>query len=241
MSYKHQNDAESNKNILKNDESIKYLVQGSFSITYILLLTTATITIIEALRTKVPHTRHILNLETCISLVAGYFYSTFTSKIENSYKNNELINWSELVKIRYIDWTITTPLMLLVLSSVLSYNIKDVVHFNIIVGIVLINWLMILFGYLGENGTISRIAGLVGGFICFFIIFIIVYINYIKPKYNFPNIVLFGIYIVVWSLYGVAYMLDNSVKNIIMNILDLIAKCFVGLGLWTYYTHMIVK
>lgn len=241
MNNKHYSDLEDNKIVYKNDESLKYLVQGSFSITYILLLTTATITIIEALRTNIPHTRHILNLETCISLVAGYFYSTFTNKIENNYKNNELINWSELVKIRYIDWTITTPLMLLVLSSVLSYNIKEVVHLHIIISIILINWLMLLCGYLGENGTISRIAGVIGGFICFFIIFSIVYINYLKPKYNFPNIVLFSVYIVVWSIYGVAYMLENNIKNIIMNILDLIAKCFVGLGLWTYYTHMIVK
>ena len=35
--------------------------------------TTATITFIEAMRTKVPKIRHMLNLETCISVVAAYF------------------------------------------------------------------------------------------------------------------------------------------------------------------------
>jgi bacteriorhodopsin len=237
----HTSEMEYNDHIPKNNVTLKYLIQSSFSITYILLLTTATITIIEALRTNNPHTRHILNLETCISLVAGYFYSTFTAKIENSYKDNKRINWDEITKIRYIDWSITTPLMLLVLSSVLSYNIKESVHFCIILSIVIINWLMLLAGYLGENGTIPRIAGLIIGFVFFFLIFGIVYIHYIKPKYNLPNYVLFGVYVVVWSMYGVAYMFEKSIKNIVMNVLDLIAKCFVGLGLWAYYTHIIVK
>lgn len=37
-------------------------MKASFVITYILLLTTATITFIEAIRTQVPYVRHILNL-----------------------------------------------------------------------------------------------------------------------------------------------------------------------------------
>ena len=42
----------------------------SFTLTYILLLTTGTITLIEALRTKIPLVRHIFNLETVISVIA---------------------------------------------------------------------------------------------------------------------------------------------------------------------------
>jgi hypothetical protein len=45
----------------------------SFTLTYILLLTTGTVTLIEALRTKIPLVRHIFNLETVISIIAGYF------------------------------------------------------------------------------------------------------------------------------------------------------------------------
>ena len=41
----------------------------SFMITYIILLTTGTITFIEALRTNSPQIRHIFNLETAISVI----------------------------------------------------------------------------------------------------------------------------------------------------------------------------
>ena len=57
-------------------------IKMSFTITYILLLTTALITFIEAMRTNIPVIRHIFNLETSISLVASYFYSIFVAKID---------------------------------------------------------------------------------------------------------------------------------------------------------------
>lgn len=60
---------------------VQYYVKFSFSITYIFLLTTAIITFIEAMRTTNPMVRHVLNLETAISMIAGYFYSLFLDKI----------------------------------------------------------------------------------------------------------------------------------------------------------------
>ena len=51
------------------DSNIK-IVNSTFYITYAFLITTGTITFIEALRTKDPSIRNILNLETCISIVA---------------------------------------------------------------------------------------------------------------------------------------------------------------------------
>jgi hypothetical protein len=33
---------------------------------------------------------------------------------------------------------------------------------------------------------------------------------------------------------------NEEYKNIVMNVLDCIAKCFVGLGLWAYFTKLIV-
>ena len=65
-------------NYLTNTEkSNTNIVKNTFSITYTLLLTTAVITFIEAIRTPNSKIRHILNLETCISCVASYFYSVF--------------------------------------------------------------------------------------------------------------------------------------------------------------------
>ena len=94
----------------------------SFYLTYVLLLTTATITFIEALRTPIPRVQHIMNLETCISLVAGYFYSMFNEKLKKEKKN---IQWKEFTQLRYIDWAITTPMMLLVLSLVLCVSVSS--------------------------------------------------------------------------------------------------------------------
>ena len=78
-------------------------VKTTFYITYVFLLTTATVTFIESMRTKFPKIRNILNLETCISVVAAYFYSLFVEKI----KNKE-IDYKEINVTRYTDWAITT-------------------------------------------------------------------------------------------------------------------------------------
>ena len=68
----------------------------SFYLTYVLLLTTATITFIEAMRTKNATVQHIMNLETCISIIASYFYSVFNDKINHWHKKHQSINWKLL-------------------------------------------------------------------------------------------------------------------------------------------------
>jgi bacteriorhodopsin len=216
------------------NNSLNDTVLFTFVITYILLLTTATITFIEAMRTKLPHVRHILNLETAISIIAGYFYTKFLEKLQKP-----SIDWKELTKMRYIDWSITTPLMLLVLCVVLGSHTKVNVHWKVIGGIVLLDYIMLYIGYLGEIGTISRWLALFIGFIALYSIFTIVYQVFMKVKYVLANSILFWLYVFIWSLYGAFYMLDETYKNIGMNILDLIAKCFVGLGLWLYFTKLI--
>ena len=43
---------------------------------------------------------------------------------------------------------------------------------------------------------------------------------------------IFGVFVVVWSLYGLVYFLPNTGKNISYNILDIIAKVGFGLLVW---------
>ena len=62
--------------------------------------------------------------------------------------------------------------------------------------------------------------------------------NYLT-KYNRDNTIIFSMYVIIWSLYGVAYHVDEERKNVAYNYLDLIAKCFVGIGLWAYYVKII--
>lgn len=210
-------------------------VPFSFYITYVLLLTTATITFIEALRTKTPMIQHIMNLETCISLVGGYFYSVFQEKINRMKK----IEWKEITKLRYLDWFITTPLMLLALSLVLSFNSKTTITLHTYAFIVFFNCLMLYAGYLGETGKLKRMVASILGFAAFLITFLTIFVNYVLPKYCLDNYVLFGMYFFIWSIYGVAYHFEEEEKNNTMNYLDLISKCLIGIGLWIYYVKII--
>jgi bacteriorhodopsin len=199
------------------------------------LLTTATITFIEALRTKTPIIQHIMNLETCISLVGGYFYSVFNDKITRAKE----INWKEITKLRYIDWAITTPFMLLVLSLFLSFNSKIKIKFHWYLLTIIFNYIMLYAGYLGETGKLKRMSASIIGFIAFLMTFTTIFINYVLPKYSVDNIILFGMYFFIWSIYGIAYHFPELEKNNTMNYLDLISKCFIGIGLWVYYVKII--
>ncbi len=213
------------------------LVKFTFYFTYVLLITTGTITFIEALATTNPTVRHVMNLETCISIIAGYFYSQFTTKVTTG---GGVIDYKDINETRYNDWFITTPLMLLALMIALSYNNKQSIHIGTYVSAVLLNFGMLYSGYLGEKDTISKTTGCVVGFAFFAALFALIYFTFIKGSSKSFNFILFGIYLFIWGLYGFVYLLDEENKNIIYNILDVTAKCFVGLGLWTYFTKILV-
>jgi bacteriorhodopsin len=218
---------------------INYYVKYSFMITYILLLTTATITFIEAMRTDVPTIRHILNLETAISVIAGYFYSVFLEKIQTYEKNNKEIDWSDITKTRYVDWAITTPLMLLILCVVLGLEKNTPVKLHTVLQVFGLNYLMLFIGFLGETDKLNHTIAAFAGFVPFALMFYIIYVTFIKSKLSFTKSFLFYFYVIVWSLYGIVYMLPNNLKNIITNVLDCISKCLVGNGLFIYYSHII--
>jgi bacteriorhodopsin len=231
-------DTEKNKEE-KRKNPVQQYVKFSFVLTYILLLTTGTITFIEAIRTQIPAVRHIMNLETAISVIAGYFYSVFVTQIDKFDQEDKPIEWKDITKTRYVDWSITTPLMLLVLCSVLGLNTNVKVKGLTILSVIILNYMMLYTGYLGEVGQMGRIASMIIGFIPFVILFSIIFIVFVLPKYVYANYVLFSVFVSIWALYGFVYMLSEEYKNIAMNILDCIAKCFVGIGLWMYYTKII--
>ena len=216
-----------------------YLVYASFMITYILLLTTGLITFIEAMRTQNPLVRHIFNLETCISVVAGYFYSVFVGQLDQFERDNVPINWDAISRNRYIDWAITTPMMLLVLCVFLASESKTVVHLTTITMIMILNYLMLYIGYLGETKVLDRFTACIGGFVPFLLLFYLIFKNYVVISKGIGKYWLFLFYLFFWSLYGLVYLLEESYKNIAMNFLDCIAKCLVGIALWMYYIKII--
>jgi bacteriorhodopsin len=217
-------------NLEKYESSLQFLsnknnlLKKTFSITYTLLLTTAVITFIEAIRTPNSKIRHILNLETCISFVASYFYSLFITQV-----NDKNIDWNNITQTRYIDWSVTTPMMLLALCLVLSMNTNTVIHINTIILIVILNYTMLLFGYLAEIGKISFEWGAVLGFLPFFAFFYLIYENY--AKHTTIGQMTFVYFIAVWGLYGVASLFSYKYKNIAYKVLDLFSKNFFGVFL----------
>ena len=77
------------------------MVKNSFYLTYVFLLTTATVTFIEAMRTKNFKVRHILNLETCISVVAAYFYGNFVQQMSGNKIDYRKINMTRYLLLHH--------------------------------------------------------------------------------------------------------------------------------------------
>lgn len=224
------------------------LTKSSFYFTYGLLMTTATITFIEALRTSIPAIRHIMNLETCISLVAGYFYSSFITTLQKT-ENDQVgtpiptATYEAINTTRYTDWSITTPLMLLAFMLALQYNKSGGrgIPVFFFLGIVLLNYGMLASGYAADRKWISKRDGSVFGFMFFFIMFGLIYGNFVAGSGRGFNLALFSAVVILWSIYGGVYWVeDEATKNTAYNILDLTSKCFIGIFLWTYFTGILV-
>jgi bacteriorhodopsin len=150
-----------------------------------------------------------------------------------------------ITPVRYLDWAVTTPLMLITLSAFLNHDgqtpsrLSDFIsnHTGSIVKIVLLNGAMLLFGLIGELGYLNHYMSTALGFIPFALNF-----KYIKETFlptdedNFKNAVFYW-FVFFWSLYGVFAVMSYTVKNTGYNILDIFAKNFFGLFLayivWT--------
>ena len=229
------------------------LVINSFYITYIFLITTSVITFIEALRSPIPQVRHILNLETCISVIASYFYGLFIAEINNkkaknstkeNFATHDSIDEIPLEKInnmRYSDWIITTPFMLLALSMVLGYENKIAVRFKSFILVLISNLFMLGFGYAREIGLLNRNLASFMGFLFLLLTFGIIWKLFITcAKATYQSKLIFWLYLGLWSLYGVFYHTNEATKMLGYNILDLIAKAFVGIFFWLYLTKSVL-
>jgi bacteriorhodopsin len=234
-------------------------VLSSFYLTYVFLLTTTVITFTEALRTPIPTVRHIMNIETCISVIACYFYGLFIVEIKKSQEipkpqesqdpntretNEKLASVIPVAKInnmRYTDWFITTPFMLLALSMILGYENKKQVKIYPFLLTLAFNFAMLLFGYLGEIRLLTRNIASFIGFIFFFLTYGTIWKLYMTgSKITSQSKYIFCVFLGVWSLYGVFYHTKESTKMFGYNVLDLISKAIIGLFLWLYLTKTVV-
>ena len=215
----------------------KYLFYITLIISIIVQIITGVIEI-GALLIKVPSAysliKELLMFEFIVQIIEGIFY------IWLAYNFTKIIN---VTPKRYIDWVITTPTMLITLILYLIYLNKkgnnetnDLELFTllkenscVIIPIIMLNWLMLLFGYLGEINVIPMLLGTILGFIPFLIYYYIIYINYATLSESGWKIYMYFFFF--WSLYGVASALPYYIKNTIYNILDLFSKNFFGIFL----------
>ena len=153
---------------------------------------------------------------------------------------------------RYYDWMITTPSMLFIFIVYLEYlrNGNKIIkpeeettnwttidylwhsfnkHSNDFYFVIVLNFLMLFFGYLGEINIMSTINSVACGFLPFIVYFYFIYEKY--AKYSTRGIALFAIFAILWALYGVAALMPYTLKNIGYNILDIFSKNFFGLFL----------
>ena len=220
----------------------KYLYYITLLISIIVQIITGIIEI-GAFFVKVPTMylliKQLLIIELVVQIVEGTFYFWL------AYNFTKVSN---ITPKRYLDWVITTPSMLITLMVYLIYlnkretnkrvenKINDLnfvtlfkENLNIFIPVVLLNWSMLLFGYLGEMKIIPVLLGVFLGFIPFVIYYYIIYVNYATQTST--GGLIFWYFFFFWSLYGFAAVLPYYVKNSFYNILDLFAKNFFGIFL----------
>ena len=178
---------------------------------------------------------HILIMETVVQFIEFIFYIWLVFSIVSKNIN--------VTSIRYIDWFITTPIMLFTTILYMAYNsneskfkdeknqitITSVIKkdYNIIIKFTFFNFLMLLFGLLGEIGILDRKIALLFGSLFFLFSFYIIYEYY--AKLNDDNKYLFYFIFIIWGFYGIAYLFNYKYRNVSYNILDIFSKNFYGL------------
>jgi hypothetical protein len=215
----------------------KYLFYNTLIISIIVQIITGIIEI-AAFFVKVPSIYTIIRQLLIIELVVQFIEASFYFWL--AYNFTKVLN---VTPKRYIDWVITTPTMLITLIIYLIYLnkkeenkthemdfftlLKD--NSTIIIPVIILNWLMLLFGYLGEMRAIPVLLGVFLGFIPFLIYYYLIYVNYVTQ--NSSGYLLFWYFFFFWSLYGLVAVLPYYIKNAFYNILDLFAKNFFGIFL----------
>lgn len=177
--------------------------------------------------------RELVIMELIVQIVEGSFYIWMITNF-NAIKN--------ITPFRYYDWMLTTPTMLITFMFYLKFlqdqeekkesntflnEVKN--NWKLILKVSLLDWAMLLAGYLGEKEVFSYLTTTLVGFVPFFLMFYLIYINFASKSTQGQKI--FWYFSGIWAIYGIAAMLPYNIKNSFYNILDLFAKNFFGIYL----------
>lgn len=172
--------------------------------------------------------RDLLKVELGVQTIEFIFYSWMTQNLDKI---------DNITPYRYVDWTITTPTMLITLMTFLDENRKNSLNDyidnnkNFITKIVVLNLIMLLFGFLGELKYLDYNTSILIGFVPFIYYFKLIYDKYINKEISTDKLRLYWFFLITWSLYGLVAFLPYEKKNTAYNILDLFAKNAFGIFL----------
>jgi bacteriorhodopsin len=174
--------------------------------------------------------KDLLKVELVVQVVEIMFYIFLIFYFKKTARN--------ITPFRYIDWAITTPLMLITLSAFLNYDdtkptrLKDFLseHTETILKIVFLNASMLLFGLAGELGFLNPYTSTALGFIPFALNFKLIKDKFLHSDDVTKNL-LFYWFVIVWGSYGGFAVTSYTVKYTGYNILDIFSKNFFGIFL----------
>jgi bacteriorhodopsin len=165
-----------------------------------------------------------LRLELLVTVIQFIFY---VALIRN-------LKVETMATTRYFDWFLTTPMMLISMSAYFLYkkgedsSIIEMIkkYKSSFALIVLSNLVMLIAGYLGEIGYISKTTSFIVGTIALIVTF-----RTIDKDMDGSKNAIFKPIAAVWGLYGLAFMLPVYEKNIMYNMLDVVSKNFFAVFL----------
>lgn len=163
----------------------------------------------------------LLVLDVAVQLVEFTFYAIFVwiKRLDTWY--------------RYLDWYISTPIMLVQTMALLEY-MRDTtltvgtfasVHWRDMLYVILVNSFMLSFGLSAELGWIPRGPAIALGFVPFVAVFAVMFARF---SHDAASVGILLFMCVVWALYGFAALLAYVPKNVAYNCLDVLSKNFYG-------------
>lgn len=147
-------------------------------------------------------------------------------------RQREIGTWS-----RYIDWVVSTPIMLLSTAMFFSFRrglgVVGIFEDPWVYASLAFNWAMLAAGFALERGGVPRWLGLgLGG--AFLVGTFTSLATLLASPTDDVSAGLFIAMYAVWSLYGVAAALPYTPKNVGYNALDIVSKNFYGVFLLVY-------
>ena len=144
----------------------------------------------------------LLLMEFIVQVIEFSFYIWMVSKF-SAIKN--------ITPFRYYDWMITTPTMLITFMFYLKFladkeqnkksdsfltELKN--KWKLVLNVLLLNWAMLIAGYLGEQNVFSYLATTFVGFVPFLMMFYIIYKNFAVQSHE--GIKIFWYFSIVWGI-----------------------------------------